>query len=112
MKHHALALALLLFSAAAGAEVKPLPRDQWPQSVAEAVPRILSALLPMQRAMIGDTRKDSLFLMQGEWGEDVEQLLGLHHGNTALVEATCGHSCTVDQATLLLMEASWEALQH
>ena len=112
MKHQPLALALMLFSAAALAEVKPLPRAEWPQSVAGAVPRILSALLPTQRAIIGGTSKDSLFLMQGEWGEDVGQLLGLQNGNTALVDATCGRPCNADEATLLLMEAAWEALQH
>jgi hypothetical protein len=51
-------------------------------------------------------------LLQAEWGEDIEQLLGLDKGNTALVEATCGHPCPVEQATLLLMEATWAALKQ
>jgi hypothetical protein len=109
---HGLALALLLAGAVALADVKPLPRAQWPTTVGEAVPRILKALGPTQRSIVANTSKDGLHLLQSEWGDDIEQLLGLNKGNTALVDATCGRPCAVDQATLLLMEASWEALQH
>lgn len=107
-----LILALLLLSKGAIAEVKALPRTQWPTTVAEAVPRILNALGPTQRSIVANTSKDGLHLLQGEWGDDIEQLLGLNNGNTVLVETACGRPCAVDQATLLLMEASWEALQH
>ena len=112
MKHHCFALALLLLSAVALADVKPLPQSQWPRTVAEAVPHILDTMRPLQKSIVGDTSKDSLFLLQAEWGEDIEQLLGLNKGNTALIEATCGHTCSVDQATLLLMEATWAALKQ
>ena len=107
-----LTLALLLFTTGALAEVKPLPQSNWPHTVAEAVPPILATLTPTQRSIIGGTSKDNLFLFLGEWGEDIEVLLGLNNGNTALTHASCGHTCTAEQAALKLMEATWDALQR
>lgn len=105
-------LVFVLFHAGVLADVKPLPQSEWPRTVATAVPHILGAMRPLQKSIVSDTSKDSLFLLQAEWGEDIEQLLGLDKGNTALVEATCGHPCPVEQATLLLMEATWAALKQ
>ncbi len=110
MKQIGPALALLLLSTAVLAEVKPLPHSSWPHTVAEAVPHILGTLTPTQRQIIQATSKDSLFLFMGEWGEDIEQLVGLNNGNAVLTQASCGHPCTVEQATLKLMEATWDAL--
>jgi hypothetical protein len=111
MKLHCLALALLLQSAGALADVKPLPQSQWPRTVAEAVPHILTSMSPTQRSIVSETSKDSLFLL-GEWGEDVEKLLGLDSGNRALVEDACGRACSAKQATLMLVEATWKALKY
>ena len=61
--------------------------------------------------IVSDTKMDSLFLLLGEWGEDVGKLLGLDNGNRALIEDACARACTVEQATLTLMEAAWEALK-
>ena len=112
MKLHrlALALALVLQSAGAFADTKPLPPSQWPRTVAEAVPHILASMTPTQRSIVGATSKDSLFLLLGEWGDDIEKLLGLTIGNKALVEDACGRACSVEQATLLLMEATRKVL--
>ncbi len=112
MKQLGLALVLLLLGAGATADVKPLLQSEWPRTVAQAVPHILGTMRPLQRSIVSDTSKDSLFLLQAEWGEDIEQLLGLSKGNTALIEAACGQPCSVEQATLKLMEATWEALKQ
>jgi hypothetical protein len=112
MKHHAIALSFLFLSTAARADVQPLPQSQWPRTAQEAVPSILITLSPTQRSIVGHTSKESLHLLKSEWGEDIGQLLGLNSGNTALIEATCGRPCFVDQATLMLMEAAWAALQQ
>ena len=112
MKKTMLALAVMIQFGAAQADVKPLPPSQWPGSVAEAVPHILATMRPTQRSIVSDTSKDSLFLLQSEWGEDIEQLLGLNKGNSALVSAACGHPCSIEQATLILMEATWAALKQ
>jgi hypothetical protein len=107
-----LTLMVAFLSTGAMAEVTPLPRDQWPSTLTEAVPQIVKTLSPTQHSIASHTSKDSLFLLQGEWGEDIEQLLGLRNGNTALHAAICGANCTLEQATFMLMEASWEALQQ
>jgi hypothetical protein len=111
MKQFWLTLFLLLLGAGARADVKPLPQSQWPRTVAEAVPPILASLTPTQQSIVSNTSKENLFWLQGEWGDDIGQLLGLNSGNMALREAACGHACPVEQATLKLMEASWEALR-
>lgn len=104
------ALALLLLSSCTLADVAALAPDQWPGTVAQAVPQILAVLSPTTRSIIPGTPRDSLVLLQAELGEDIRQRLGLDHGNTALVAAACGRPCSIEQATLRLMEATWQAL--
>lgn len=112
MKTYGLALALLLLATCSIADVKPLPKSSWPNTVAEAVPHILGSLTITQRSIIGGTNKDNLFLFLGDWGEDIQVLLGLNSGNMALAQISCGHPCKAEQATLKLMEAAWDALQR
>ena len=110
MRQGVLATLLGLAAFAALAEVAPLPRSQWPQTVAQAVPHIVAVLTPAQRSIVQGTPRENLFMLQGEWGEDIERLLGLDAGNTALATAACGRPCSADRATMVLMEAAWEAL--
>lgn len=111
MRPSVFAFVLAVVSVQALADVKPLPGSQWPSTVAGALPHILATLTPAQRSIVVGTSRENLFMLQGEWGEDIEVLLGLNAGNTALLEAVCGAACRVDQATLLLMEAAWDALK-
>ena len=112
MTKHLMAIALVFSSTAVMADVKPLPPSQWPQSVTEAVPHILGVMTTTQRSIISGTSKDNLFLFLGEWGEDIEVLVGLNNGNTRLAHASCAKPCSSDEAALKLMEAVWEALQR
>jgi hypothetical protein len=104
--------ALLLWCASSVADVKPLLRSQWPSTVAQAVPLIIANLTVSQKSIIRGTSKDSLQQLQAEWGDDIEQLFGLNDGNTTLISAACGRPCKTDDATLILMEAAWSALQQ
>ena len=106
-----LMLALLAATMPALAEVAPLPRDQWPGTVAAAVPLIVRTLTPSQRSIVVGTSRDTLPMLQPEWGEDIETLLGLNAGNQPLVRDACQRPCAVDEATLRLMEAAWDALR-
>ena len=110
-RHVAAALASLV-CAPAEADVTPLPRAEWPTTVSAAVPFILKTLTPTQRALVAGTERDSLFLLLGEWGEDIETLLGLDAGNAELMAAACRASCKTEEATLELMFAAWEALRR
>jgi len=114
LSHRLIALGLtsLLQLPIAMADVKPLPPSQWPNTADAAVPLVLAVMSPTQKFIISDTPKENLFLFQGEWGDDIEHLLGLNDGNTALVTAACGKPCSVDQATLSLMEKVWETLRN
>ena len=94
------------------AQPKALARDRWPNTVEQAVPHIIQALKPAQRSIVQGTSKDNLMMLQGEWGEDIEVLLGLDKGNSPLAQAACGRPCTSDQAAFELMKAAWEALQR
>lgn len=108
------ALALIL-GPAAGARAQlppPLPPAQWPVTVQQAVPLIIQRLTVTQKALVIGTPRENLFLLQGEWGDDIESHLGLNHGNTRLLHNACQRACTVDEATMLLMIATWEALQR
>jgi len=111
MPKHLLPLSLIFFSTVALADVKPLPASQWPTTVAQAVPHVIATLTPTTRYVVAGMPKENLSLYQGELGGDVRQLLGLDNGNKALVLAACGGVCAVEDATLRVMEAVWEALQ-
>ena len=113
MKHKFVIAAFAFLACAhAVADVKPLPREEWPSTVSAAVPLILKTMTPTQRSVVVGTERDSLFLLLGEWGEDIETLLGLNAGNTELVKAACRARCKTEEATLELMFASWEALRR
>jgi hypothetical protein len=103
-------LGLIFFSAAAFADVKPLPASQWPTTVDDAMPPIIAMLTPTTRFIIRGTPKENLRLFQDQLGEDIRVLLGLKKGNLPLVNAACGGPCTAEDATLRLMEALLEAL--
>lgn len=107
--HAGLVMALAVASQIALAEVKPLPRSQWPQTLEKAVPLVLAAMNPAQKSIVKGTPLENLFMLQGEWGEDIERLLGLNAGNTVLLNAVCGKRCGADQAVIILMEAAWKA---
>ena len=101
-----------LHTAAVAGDVQPLPQSAWPHTVSEAVPLIVGAMSPTQQSIVGHTSEDSLFLLLGEWGDDINKLLGLDHGNKALALSSCGQPCRSEEATLKLMHAAWEVLQH
>jgi hypothetical protein len=77
-------LSLIFFSAAALADVKPLPPSQWPTTVADAVPPVVAILTPTTRSIIRGTPKENLVLFQDQLGEDIRVLLGLKKGNVQL----------------------------
>jgi hypothetical protein len=96
----------------AQADVKPLPKSEWPTTVSAAVPLIVRTMTPTQRALVAGTERDSVFLLLGEWGEDIETLLGLEAGNDALLQDACKARYKTEEATLQLMFAAWELLRR
>jgi hypothetical protein len=86
--------------------------NAWPDTLGGAVSAVVGKLSPNQKQIIRATAKDNLLVSLAEWGEDVQAVLGLRSGNSKLIAAVCQRACTPDQATALIMEAAWEAVQH
>lgn len=101
------------FLVAAAFAVPPALRadERWPQTPQDAVRDTLQRLRPSQRSIVRGTSRENLFMLQGEWGEDIVQRLGLDRGNATLARALCGRPCTPDEASLAVMQAVWDALQ-
>lgn len=109
-------VALCLLAALSSA-ASPLAQQPKPESIAansslrHAVKLTLAALKPHQKSLVRGTAKDSLFLLLPEWGSDIKELLALSPGNASLAAELCAKACSVDEATLLVMDAAHEALQ-
>ena len=84
----------------------------WPRTVEQAIPVILARLRPHQASIVRGTSRENLFLLLSEWGDDIEEVLGLERGNDILIKAVCPSGCKIEQATLKLMELAWEKLQR
>jgi len=83
----------------------------WPDSLDGAVSVVVGRLNPNQKSLIRSASKGNLQVSLAEWAEDVQVALGLRSGNSKLIAAVCKRACTTDQATAIIMEAAWEALQ-
>lgn len=79
-------------------------------SLQRAVKLTLVALKPHQKSLVRGTAKDSVFLLLPEWGSDIQELLGLSPGNVSLAAELCARACSVDEATLLVMQTAHEEL--
>ena len=109
-KWRSVLMLVLLANTPVMADTKPLPKSQWPRTVSEAVPLVIRSMNPTQQSIVSNTSLENLPMLQGEWGEDIAQLLGIDKGNRALIEAACGISCTPAKVTAVLMQATWKAL--
>ncbi len=103
-------LAVLFAGSHALADTKPLPPTQWPRTVSEAVPLVIQSMNPTQQSIVSNTSLENLSMLQGEWGEDIAQLLGIDKGNKALIDSACGANCAPSKATSIVMQATWKAL--
>ena len=110
LKFHGLLVAALVVSGHALADTKPLPPAQWPRTVSEAVPLVIRAMNPTQQSIVSNTSFENLPMLQGEWGDDIAQLLGIEKGNKALIDSACGPTCTPSKATAIVMQATLKAL--
>ncbi len=107
-----LALALWLAAAEVAVAADASDPSRWPATVSQAVAMVVARLTPSQQSIVRGTSKDNLFMLEGEWGEDIKARLGLEQGNRALLLAACDKPCNAEQATKVLIEAAWEALRR
>ena len=93
---------------------KPLPQAPqaaWLTSSDAVVDDILAHLNETSRAIIRAKSRHELDLANVTWGAYIRDHYGMTKGNDALLQDTCGKPCHPDNASIILMERAWEALQ-
>jgi hypothetical protein len=81
------------------------------ETLEAAVSAVLARLSPSQKSIVKGTAKDSLFLLLGEWGDDIEERLQLKNKSSKLATTVCKKTCSAEEATLVIMKAAWDELQ-
>ncbi len=105
-------LLLVIASAAASADIKTLERNQWPTSVNAAVVDLLAGLSDEDKASLREMRKEDLIRLHHGWGTGIRNQYGLWRGNRSLIESACGKPCHPDEASMIIIEAVWAAVQR
>jgi hypothetical protein len=106
---------LLLLTVAMSAwaqEEEPLGPDKWPTTVEATVSDLLSTLPPEDKAKLRSTKKEDLIMFHHGWGTGIRNYYGLWRGNENLIESACGKGCHPDDASMVIIEAVWSALQN
>ncbi len=103
---------ILLATSFAQEEEKPLGPDKWPITVKATVADLLSALSAENKETVRKTKKDDLIMFHHGWGTGIRNHYGLWRGNNALIEDACGKRCHPDDASMVIIEAVWKALQN
>lgn len=101
-----LALSLAISAHSADSTLQPAP-----ETLEAAVSAVLGRLSPSQKSIVKGTAKDSLFLLLGEWGDDIEERLLIKNKNNKLAATVCKRTCTSEEAKLIIMNAAWDELQ-
>ncbi len=110
-----LLLLLLVLSAAPQAFAQEEPElgpDRWPTSVQVAVADIMESLSDDDKAILRKTRKHDRIQFHRGWGMGIRNHYGLWRGNDKLIESACGKGCHPDDASMVIIEAVWSAVQH
>jgi hypothetical protein len=115
MQIHSLAFGLsmlaITFNVAAQDE-KPLEANAWPTTVAATVTDIASALSDADKVTVRETKRSDLIKFHHGWGTGIRNHYGLWRGNKKLIESACGKPCHPDDASMIIIEKVWEALQE
>jgi hypothetical protein len=89
-----------------------LPPDEWPKTVAEAVSDILQSMTDPDKEELRKTALPDLILFHHGWGTGIRNRYGLWRGNIDLLISACGRPCHPDDASMLIIEAVWSAVQR
>lgn len=90
---------------------QPAPQPAWLTSSDAVVDDILAHLNESARAIIRAKSRAELDMANASWGAYIREHYGMTRGNDALLQDTCGKPCHPDNASIILMERAWEALQ-
>lgn len=104
---------LLLLPVSAIAEDEPeLGPDTWPTTVEATVKDIVGALSEDDKATVRAAKKEDLIMFHHGWGMGIRNHYGLWRGNSQLIESACSRLCHPDDASMVIIEAVWSALQR
>jgi hypothetical protein len=101
----------LIWAHASLAPAQPPAPDALPTTIEGVVRDIISRLTAEERARIKTTSKQDLILFHHGWGTNIRNRYGLWQSNSKLVHAACGKPCHPDDASMIIIEAVWQALQ-
>ena len=94
----------------APAEIK-VELDLRPTTLEGVVRDIIERLSAEDRALVKSRRKEELIKFHHGWGTGIRNRYGLWESNSKLVQAACGKPCHPDEASMIIIEAVWQALQ-
>jgi len=106
-----LSIAICGISHAQDKEELPLGPENWPTTVKATVVDLISALPEEDKDAIRNTKKDDLIQYHHGWGTGIRNHYGLWRGNQELIKDACGKPCHPDDASMVIIEAVWQALQ-
>lgn len=112
MKKIVFLLILLVASSVMAEDKEPLGPDQWPRTVEATVSDLISSLPDADKATVRETKKEDLIRFHHGWGTWIRNHYGLWRGNDELIESACGRRCHPDEASMVIIEAVWTALQE
>jgi hypothetical protein len=93
------------------ADDAPLPPDKWPTTLAEAVADITGGMSEENKRLLRATKKEDLIQFHHGWGTGIRNGFGLWRGNDKLIKSACGKPCHPDDASMVIIEAVWAAVQ-
>ena len=83
----------------------------WPQTVGEAVDRILAFLPPKDRDTVKRLTEGNLLCLHFGLGQRIRNEFGLWGGNTELLSSCGSKTMHPDRASRVILRALWEKLQ-
>lgn len=84
----------------------------WITNADAVVDDILAHLSESSRAIIRAKSRQELNVANASWGAYIREHYGMTRGNDALLQDACGKPCHPDNASIIIMERAWEALQE
>ncbi len=89
-----------------------LPPEKWPTTLPDVVQSIVSGMTESDKEKIRKTKKEDLIMFHHGAGTEIRNYYGLWRGNKKLIVSACGKPCHPDDASMIIIESVWAALQR
>ena len=101
---------LVTSSVNAQAEKELLAPNEWPTTVQATVADLLSGMSNEERNTIKKTDESKLIMFHPSLGAYIRNHYGLWRGNERLIYSACGKPCHPDDASMIIIKATWRTL--